>query len=88
MENGRMIGASTDHFSIGRYEEDGDTIKISTRITQHGKARTIFGSTKEVFDIRLEGSLKSTDEIIGKVYPTDGGSFDLNVRLTRLGDLA
>ena len=88
LENGRIIGASADHFSIGRYEEDGDTIKISSTITQHGEKRTFFGSSKTVFDVRMDASLKSTDEIVGKAYPKDGGGFDLNVRFIRLGDLA
>jgi len=87
LENGRMLGASADHYSIGRYEEDGDTIKVSSRLTQHGRSRTIFGAPREVVDVRLEGTANSAGEIVGKAYPSEGGSFDLNLRLIRLGDL-
>ena len=87
LENGRFFGASADHYSVGRYEEDGDTIKVFIKLTQHGRSRTIFAAPREVIDARLEGAANSAGEIVGKAYPSEGGSFDLNLRLIRLGDL-
>ena len=66
-----MFGASADHYSIGRYEEDGNTIKVLTKLTQHGKTRTIFGGSREVVDVRLEGTTNSAGEIVGKAYPSN-----------------
>jgi len=83
-----MFGASVDRYSIGRYHEDTDTIKVSTRITQHGRTRTIFGGSREVFDVHMEATLNSAGELVGKAHPSDGDSFDLNIRMIRLGDLA
>ena len=87
LENGRFFGASAEHYSIGRYEEDGNAIKVFTRLTQLGRSRTIFGVGSEVIDVRMEGAAKSESDIAGKAYPSEGGSFDLNLRLIRLGDV-
>ena len=87
MENGRFFGASADHYSIGHYEEDGDSIKVTTTITQHGESRTIFGVQREVFDARMEATVNNAGEITGKAYSSDSDSFNVNLRLTRLGDL-
>ena len=88
MVNGRYYGASAEHHSIGNYEEDGDAIKVSTKIVQHGKKRTIFGiENAESIDIRLEGAMDSEGRISGKSYPSGDDSFFINVRMTRLGDL-
>jgi hypothetical protein len=87
LENGRFFGASAEHYSIGRYEEDGDTIIVFTRLTQHGRSRTIFGVGSEVADVRMEGAARSESDIAGEAYPSEGESFDLNLRLTRPGDL-
>ena len=88
MVNGRYYGASAEHYSSGRYEQDGDTIKVLTTITQHGKKRTLFGMENvETLDMRIEGSMDSDGRIAGKVYATNDDSFHIHVRFTRLGDL-
>ena len=88
LEDGRMLGASANHYSIGRYEANGDTINVSTRITQYGEKRTVFGVQRDVFDVRMEVEVNSTGELAGLAYPADNDNFHVNVRRTRLGDMA
>ena len=87
LDNGRFFAASAEHYSIGHYEEDSDTIKVFTRVTQHGKSRAIFGGERKEFDVRMEGAVKSESVILGKVYPSDNDSLDVHLHLTRLQDL-
>lgn len=87
LQNGRYLGASADHYSIGSYMEDGETLKVEARITQHGKMRTVFGSKKKHVDSNIEGKIEKTDKIVGTASSSGGKNFDVRVRLTRLGGL-
>ena len=33
MRNGEYLGASVNHYSVGRYKEDGDNLEISMDVT-------------------------------------------------------
>lgn len=84
---GRYHAASADHYSIGSYKEGGGTLKVEARITQHGKARTAFGSKQEHFDVLIEARIKEADKIVGTARLSGGGEFDVEMCLTRLGGL-
>ena len=38
IENGRYLSASQDHYTLGRYEVDGDRIRVVARIHTHAEA--------------------------------------------------
>ena len=43
MKNGKYLGASTNHYSVGSYKQDGDDLEISMNVTQYGDVRPVFG---------------------------------------------
>ena len=87
LQDGRYLSASADHYTIGKYQVDGDTFMVQTSVTQHGKIRTLFGSKKKHLTTILKGKIKKDGRIAGTISPTDGEKYTINMRLTRLGDL-
>ena len=87
LENGQYRGASAEHYSVGRYEQVGDEIRVQARLMQHGSTRTIFGETKSQLSLSLQGRLKEPDEIFGFAHPDENQTFEVKVRLTRLEKL-
>ena len=90
MENGHYFSGSTDHFSIGSYQEDDGVFKAKITITQHGGRRTMFGGKQEQIKVQMEGKVRKKGgklSIRGKVHPAKGKGFEVGVYLTRLGDL-
>ena len=43
LKNGEYMGAGPNHYSVGKYKEDGENYEMSVVVTQHGQLRTIFG---------------------------------------------
>ena len=83
LENGRYIGGSADHYSIGHYKKKKALFKAYTRITQYGDARAIFGNRKQHFDAVFEGAIdKKSGQIRGRSRPATGKAADVGVRLT------
>ena len=87
LQNGQYLGASANHYSIGRYEEDGQTLKAEVRITQHGQVRTVFGSKKEQVDTTIKAEIQTADRIEGTASASGAEKFDVSLRMTRLGGL-
>lgn len=87
LRNGRYLAASADHYSIGSYEDDGQTLKAEVRIIQHGNVRTVFGSKKKYMDIQIEGEFQTADQIVGTSRSSGDEKIELAVRMTRLGEL-
>ena len=87
LRKGRYLGAGADHHSVGAYEEDGDNIKMQLKVTQHGKARTLFGESKKQVEAVIEGKLKKAGKITGIAHPADNQDFEVRVRLARLEKL-
>ena len=90
LENGRYISGSTDHYSIGSYEEEDGVFKAKVTIIQHRGLRTMFGGKEERVKVRMEGKVGKKDGqvfIRGTVRPSKRKGFEVNVYLTRLGDL-
>ena len=84
LRDGRYLAASADHYSIGNYMDDGETLKVESRTTQHGDIHTVFGSKKEHLDLKMEGRIEGVDRIVVTVKPPEGGVPDLQIFLTRL----
>jgi hypothetical protein len=90
LENGRYVSSSTDHYSIGSYEEDDGIFKAKVTIVQHGGLRTMFGGKQERVKVHMEGKVRekgSKVSIRGKVHSSKGKGFEVGVYLTRLGGL-
>ena len=85
-ENGRIIGGGNHHYSTGRYEMDGERIKLETRVTYHGSPRTLFGSADKILTIvadlqRVDGCLE------GDAHRVDRPENTMHCKLTRHADL-
>jgi len=92
MQDGRYRAASTDHFTIGSYEVNGDEFTADLWATQPGKVRSIYGSKKKRVHVSIEGRIKAgrakkADKITGSSLPSVGKNFDVRVRLIRLDNL-
>ena len=87
LQNGRYLAASTDHYSVGSYEVEGDAFTADIQVNQYGKVRAAYGTKKRQMGHRIEGKIKKADKIVGNANPSSGKKFDVKVRLTRLGDL-
>ncbi len=83
----RYLAASANHYTIGRYEEDGKTLKAEVRITQHGQVRTVFGSKKQEVDTKIDAEIQTADVIIGTASAAGAETIDVSLRMTRLGGL-
>lgn len=85
-ENGRLIGGGNHHYSTGRYEQNGDEVKIDISVTYHGAPRTLFGSTDSVLSI--VGVLKARDASMqGVAHRVDRPENTMRCQLTRQADL-
>ena len=85
--DGKYLGASADHHSVGVYREDGGQISMQARVTQHGKLRTIFGETKKQLDMHIDAKEKKSGKIVGLAHPAENRDFEVRVRLVRLQKL-
>ena len=84
LENGRYLGGSSDHFEIGRYSTDGDSIVVNLQVTQYGEVRTLFGAKQKHIDIVIEGE-RNGDVIRGTLQLKDAknDAIGYQIRLTR-----
>lgn len=87
LRKGRYLAASANHYTIGRYEAEGGTLKAEARITQHGQLRTVFGSKKKQVDITIRAEIQTAEEITGTASASGAGDFDVGLRMIRLGDI-
>lgn len=87
MQDGRYLSASANHYTIGNYQADDNTLKVRTSVTQHGDVRTLFGSKKKRLNTSLKGKINKDGKIIGTISPADSDLYEINMRLTRLGDI-
>jgi hypothetical protein len=84
MKGGEYLAASANHYSVGTYTQDGDDVKISTEVTQHGDLRTVFGlKTADKMQVVSQCRL-GENELLGKSVATGREGHDIQIRLTRL----
>lgn len=87
MRNGEYFGAGPNHYSVGRYKEDGDKLEISIVVTQYGQLRTIFGR-KSMDKLQITSTCKiANNKITGTSKAKGIKNFDILLRLTRLDSL-
>ena len=87
MKNGEYQGAGPNHYAVGTYKVDGDTLDITVTVTQCGKLRTIFGK-KSMSNLQITSKCKiENNKIIGTSKAKGVKNFDVLLRLTRIGKL-
>ena len=84
LENGRYLGASQDHYVIGRYEVDGKQVRVEGVSRAHGDALNLFGVTDKQLEMVFLGELDG-DQVNGQAEDADG-RFSVTFRATRLSD--
>jgi len=87
MEDGKYLGASASHYSVGRYKEDGDNLEISIATTQFADVRTIFGTKyADKLQITYQCEIKK-NKITGTGRAKGIKKHEILVRFTRLDGL-
>jgi len=87
MKDGKYLGASANHYSVGRYKEDGDNLEISINMRQYAAIRTLFGTkSADKVQITVQCEVKK-NKIIGTGKAKGIKKFELRTRLTKLDDL-
>ena len=87
MKNGEYLGASSDHYSVGSYQQDGDDLEISMNVTQYGDVRPVFGM-KHAKNLRVTTKCKiKKNKITGTGKAKGVKKYDILLRLTRLDSL-
>ena len=85
LENGRYLSASQDHYVIGRYLVNEDTIRVEADMHPHSEANNPPDSSELRPKFAFEGQV-SDGRISGQV-DDDEGRQSMTVRGTRLGDI-
>ena len=87
MRNGEYLAASANHYSIGKYKQDGDNLEILADVVQYGDLRTVFGlKTSGKLQVKSKCKIGKT-EILGKSKARGKKKYDILIRLTRLDTL-
>lgn len=87
MEDGKYLGASASHYSVGRYKEDGDNLEISITTTQYANVRTVFGTkSADRLQITYQCEIKK-NKIIGTGKAKGIKKYEILVRFARLDSL-
>ena len=87
MNDGKYLGAGPNHYAVGDYKKDGNSIEMSIKVTQHGELRTIFGR-KSDNDLQVTSKLKvEKNRMIGISKAKGRKNFDVMIRLVRIGNL-
>ena len=87
MKNGKYLGASINHYSVGHYKEDGDNMEITMDVKQYGDVRTIFGR-KSAGTLQVTSKCKiRKNKITGTSKAKGIKNYEIQIRLTRLDSL-
>ena len=87
MKNGEYLGASSDHYSVGSYQQDGDDLEISMNVTQYGDVRPVFGR-KHAKELQVTTKCKiKKNRITGTSKAKGIKKYDIMIRFTRIGNL-
>jgi hypothetical protein len=87
MRDGKYLGGSADHYTVGSYKEDGDNLEISMVVKQYGAIRTIFGrKSADKLQVIAKCKIKK-NKIVGTGKAKDIKNFDIQLRFTRLDSL-
>lgn len=73
LENGRIIGGSSRHYSAGAFQVDDGKYHADIRVHYYGPPRTIFGEKRDAFEISVRGTI--ADGVIeGEITSTENNS--------------
>ena len=87
MKNGEYLAASTGHYSVGTYTQDGDDVVISADVKQYDDLRTVFGlKTTRKLHVIIKCKIKK-DVMKGKSSLNGKKKHEVMVKLTRLDTL-
>lgn len=86
LENGRALGGGNNHYSWGRYEANGDGVKLSLMVDYFGTPRTFFGEKVKEFPMEFEGTVEE-NTISGSAFRPDKSAIPLQFQLTRRADV-
>lgn len=86
LENGRAVGGSNIHYSLGSYETSNNDIHVSLAVEFHGTPRTFFGASDKNVSIEFKGEIQN-DVIEGSAYRVDKPDLSIAYRLRRRADL-
>ena len=85
LENGRIIGGSSRHYSAGQFRFSDGKYEADVEVHYYGPPRTVFGRKREAFEISLRGNM--TENVIeGKIENTGNNSTVL-FRMTKRMDI-
>ena len=86
LESGRIIGGSSRHYSAGTYSVSGDTYLARVEVNYYGPPRTIFGESKERFEIEVSGTI-GEGMINAQIVRLDKPDSAVSYRMTRRMDV-
>lgn len=86
LENGRAVGGSNIHYSLGSYEVSNNDINLSLVVEFHGTPRTFFGASDKNVSIEFKGEIQ--DGVIeGSAHRLDKPNLNIAYRLKRRADI-
>ena len=87
MENGKYFGASTNHYSVGHYKEEGDELEISLTMRQYANLRTVLG-VKSADPLQIKYKCKVTkNKITGTGMAKGIKKYKIQIRFTKIDDI-
>jgi hypothetical protein len=87
LENGNYRGASTDHFTIGTYSIDGNTVTAEATVNTYGQLGAVLGMTEPRIKLSMSGEIDTESMTVnGKATETEG-LLAVELRMTKLADL-
>ena len=85
LEDGRYRAASAEHYSLGSYEVDGETVTVDSTTHVHKSGRIMFGRQDDEYRIRFEGRL-ANDTVDGHARDATGDLL-MRFRAVKVADL-
>ena len=86
LDNGRVIGGGNHHYSVGKYQSNGEDVTFSVSVEFHGTPRPIFGATDR--SLSVEGNLRVDGEVMeGTIYRADKPDQTVAYRLTKRSEI-
>ena len=86
LEDGRIIGGSSRHYSTGTYSLVDDAYTADIAVHYYGPPRTIFGEESEEFEIQVKGTVAG-GEIDGTIARSDKPKSFVTYRMTKRMDI-
>ena len=86
MENGRVFGGGTNHYSKGVYSDSDGKLMMTVHLDYFGKPRTLFGERERQFTVEFTGE-REQETITGTMSRPDKPRFPLEFQLIKRAEL-